>query len=161
MDFLFLLRVSGVFRADGAPPFVRALCCPRPSAHSDPFALLWTKGSRVGGGFRKGGTLGASLAWRSFGTFLSTGREKYIDQSPDKSKLKARRWIQPSAGFFYVLSMISLPLQRYTSNTPVCFPLIFSGRDAGFFSFSSMAVRAASSSGSWYSHSMGAEDILR
>ena len=38
--------------------------------------------ARIGGGFRKGGTLGASLAWRSFGTFLSTGREKYIYQSP-------------------------------------------------------------------------------
>jgi len=46
-SFLFLLRVSGVFRADGAPPFVRALCCPRPSAHSDSFAPLWAKGSRT------------------------------------------------------------------------------------------------------------------
>jgi len=47
MGFLFLLRVSGEMSADGAPPFVRALCCPRPSAHSDPFAPLWAKGSRA------------------------------------------------------------------------------------------------------------------
>ena len=47
MDFLFLLRVSGEMSADGAPPFVRALCCPRPSAHSDSFAPLWAKGSRT------------------------------------------------------------------------------------------------------------------
>ena len=47
MGFLFRLRVSGVFRADGAPPFVRALCCPRPSAHSDSFATPMAKGSRA------------------------------------------------------------------------------------------------------------------
>ena len=46
-NFLFLLRVSGVFHTDGAPPFVRAIGHPRPSAHSDPFAPLWAKGSRA------------------------------------------------------------------------------------------------------------------
>ena len=45
--FLVPLRVSGELSADGAPPFVRALCCPRPSAHSDSFAPLWAKGSRT------------------------------------------------------------------------------------------------------------------
>ena len=79
--FFFLLRVSGDFRADGAPPFVRALCCPRPSAQSDSFATPMAKGSRGDGGFLKGGNE-ASLTWRSFGTFLSTGREKYTYQSP-------------------------------------------------------------------------------
>ena len=79
-NFLFLLRVLGDFRADGAPPFVRGIGCPRPSAHSDSFAPLWAKGSRGDGGLRKGGR--ASLTWRSFGTFLSTGREKYTDQTP-------------------------------------------------------------------------------
>ena len=47
MGFLFLLRVSGEVSADGAPPFVRALCCPRPSAQSDLFAPAWAKGSRT------------------------------------------------------------------------------------------------------------------
>ena len=79
-SFLVLLRASGEMSADGAPPFVRALCCPRPSAHSDPFAPPWAKGSRGDGGFLKGGR--ASLTWRSFGTFLSTGREKYTDYTP-------------------------------------------------------------------------------
>ena len=46
-NFLFLLRVLGDFRADGAPPFVRGIGCPRPSAQSDPFAPAWAKGSRV------------------------------------------------------------------------------------------------------------------
>ena len=78
--FLFLLRVLGDFRADGAPPFVRGIGCPRPSAQSDSFATPMAKGSRGDGGFLKGGR--ASLTWRSFGTFLSTWREKYIDQSP-------------------------------------------------------------------------------
>jgi len=40
----------------------------------------WAKGSRGDGGFLKGGR--ASLTWRSFGTFLSTGREKYTDHTP-------------------------------------------------------------------------------
>ena len=78
--FLFLLRVLGKFRADGAPPFVRGIGCPRPSAQSDSFATPMAKGSRGDGGLRKGGR--ASLTWRSFGTFLSTGREKYIIPSP-------------------------------------------------------------------------------
>ena len=47
MSFLVLLRVSGVFRADGAPPFVRAIGYPRPSAHSDSFAPTRAKGSRA------------------------------------------------------------------------------------------------------------------
>ena len=47
MDFLFFLRVSGEMSADGAPPFVRAIWYPRPSAHSDSFAPLWAKGSRA------------------------------------------------------------------------------------------------------------------
>ena len=80
-NFLFLLRVSGDFRADGVPPFVRGIGYPRPSAQSDSFAPPWAKGSRGDGGFLKGG-LHASLKWRSFGTFLSTGREKYTDQTP-------------------------------------------------------------------------------
>ena len=46
-NFLFLLRVWGDFRADGAPPFVRVIWCPRPSAHSDSFALLWARESRA------------------------------------------------------------------------------------------------------------------
>jgi len=79
-DFLFLLRVLGICRADGAPPFVRAIGCPRPSAQSDSFATPMAKESRGDGGLRKGGP---SLTWRSFGTFLSTGREKYTDHSPD------------------------------------------------------------------------------
>ena len=79
-NFLFLLRVLGDFRADGAPPFVRGTWYPRPSAQSDSFATPMAKGSRGDGGLRKGGR--ASLTWRSFGTFLSTGREKYIYQSP-------------------------------------------------------------------------------
>ena len=47
MGFLFLLRVSGEMSADGAPPFVRAIWYPRPSARSDSFATPMAKGSRV------------------------------------------------------------------------------------------------------------------
>ena len=36
----------------------------------------------VGGGILKGGTVGDSLKWRSFGTFLSTQTEKYIEYRP-------------------------------------------------------------------------------
>ena len=46
------------------------------------------KGSRGDGGFLKGG-IEASLKWRSFGTFLSTGREKYTHPSPDKHNFEA------------------------------------------------------------------------
>ena len=46
-NFLFLLRVLGDFRADGAPPFVRGTWYPRPSAQSDSFATPMAKGSRV------------------------------------------------------------------------------------------------------------------
>jgi len=41
------LRASGELSADGAPPFVRAIGYPRPSAHSDSFAPPWAKGSRA------------------------------------------------------------------------------------------------------------------
>ena len=49
-NFLFLLRVLGDFRADGAPPFVRGIGCPRPSAQSDSFAPRGRRGraARVG-----------------------------------------------------------------------------------------------------------------
>ena len=80
VDLLFLLRVSGEFRADGAPPFVRGVWYPRLTAQSDSFAPAG-EGVALDGGFRKGG-IEASLTWRSFGTFLSTGREKYIILSP-------------------------------------------------------------------------------
>ena len=85
-SFLVLLRVSGEVSADGAPPFVRAIGFPRSSAHSDSFAPLWAKGSRGDGGFLKRG-IDASLKWRSFGTFLSTGREKYTDQTPRQTRI--------------------------------------------------------------------------
>ena len=160
MGFLFLLRALGIFRADGAPPFVRGIGCPRTLRA---FSLLRPIVGEGGGRSTEGCVREAAPPVRGalLVLFSRQGEKSTHIHLPDKSKLKARRWIQPSAGFHYVLSMISLPLQRYTSNTPVCFPLIFSGREAGFCSFSSMAVRAASSSGSWYSHSMGAEDILR
>ena len=84
-NLLFFLRVLGDFRADGAPPFVRGTWYPRPSAQSDSFAPPWAKGSRGDGGLRKGGR--ASLTWRSFGTFLSTGREKYTDHTPRQTQI--------------------------------------------------------------------------
>ena len=46
-SFFFLLRVSGEMSADGAPPFVRVMWYPRPSAQSDLFAPAWAKGSRT------------------------------------------------------------------------------------------------------------------
>ena len=49
-------------------------------AQSDSDAPLWARSRAPDGGFLKGG-IGASLKWRSFGTFLSTGREKYTKQS--------------------------------------------------------------------------------
>ena len=61
-------RVSSIFRA------IRLL------RHT------WAKGSRDDGGFLKGG-IGASLKWRSFGTFLSTGREKYTDHTPRQTQI--------------------------------------------------------------------------
>ena len=85
-NFLFLLRVLSDFRADGAPPFVRGTWYPRPSAQSDSFATPMAKGSRGDGGFLKGGPH-ASLKWRSFGTFLSTGREQYTDQTPRHTQI--------------------------------------------------------------------------
>ena len=84
--FLFLLRVLGKFRADGAPPFVRVTWSLRPYAQSDSFALA--KESREsGGGFLKGGTVGDSLKWRSFVkclhfSFLPPRAEKYITPPP-------------------------------------------------------------------------------
>jgi hypothetical protein len=39
-----------------------------------------------GGGFLKGGTVGDSLKWRSFGTFLSPRKEKYKEKLTDKLK---------------------------------------------------------------------------
>ena len=50
-NFLFLLRVSGDFRADGAPPFVRGIGCPRPSAQSDSFAPRGRRGRAAAVGF--------------------------------------------------------------------------------------------------------------
>ena len=50
-------------------------------AQLDSDAPLWARSRAPDEGFLKGG-IGASLKWRSFGTFLSTGREKYIDPSP-------------------------------------------------------------------------------
>jgi len=41
------LRASGELSADGAPPFVRAIGYPRPSAHSDSFATPMAKESRT------------------------------------------------------------------------------------------------------------------
>ena len=70
---------KGVLRADGAPPFVRVIGPWRLCAQSDSFAPPWAEESRrPGGGFLKGGTVGDSLEWRSFGTFLPSGAEKYI-----------------------------------------------------------------------------------
>ena len=84
-NFLFLLRVLGDFRADGAPPFVRGIGCPRPSAQSDSFATPMAKGSRGDGGLRKGGR--ASLTWRSFGTFLPPRAEKYNIQTARQTQI--------------------------------------------------------------------------
>ena len=71
---------KGEIRAVGTLSIVRVIGSWRPCAQSDSFAPPWAKESRrSGGGFLKGGTVGDSLEWRSFGTFLSTGREKYIN----------------------------------------------------------------------------------
>ena len=71
---------KGELRADGAPPSARVLGSWRLYAQSDSFAPPWAKESRgSGGGFLKGGTVGDSLEGRSFGTFLSPRKEKYIN----------------------------------------------------------------------------------
>ena len=106
-SFLFLLRVSGEVSADGAPPFVRAIGYPRPSAQSDSFATPMAKGSRGDGGFLKGG-LHASLKWRSFGTFLSTGREKYIIPSPRQTQICSQWDLKKGEGKRVSLSPSSL-----------------------------------------------------
>ena len=85
-SFLVAVRASGLFRADGAPPFVRGIGCPRPSALSASCAPCGRRGRAPDGGLRKGGP---SLTWRSFGTFLSTEREKYVDHSRRKLQLEA------------------------------------------------------------------------
>ena len=87
-NFLFLLRILGDFRADGAPPFVRGIGCPRPSAQSDSFATPMAKGSRGDGGFLKGG-LHASLKWRFFWYFsFATERKVHNPISPINPNLK-------------------------------------------------------------------------
>ena len=69
---------KGEFRAVGTLPIVRVIGSWRLSARSGSFAPPWAKEPRrSGGGFLKGGTVGDSLEGRSFGTFLSPGREKY------------------------------------------------------------------------------------
>ena len=77
ISFLFLLRVLGVFRADGAPPFVRGVWCPRPSARSDSFATPMAKGSRVQvvGSVREapGGLPCVALFW-----YFSLDRERKV-----------------------------------------------------------------------------------
>ena len=86
---LFLLRVSGIIRADGAPPFVRAIWYPRSSAQSDSFAPLWAKGSRaqVVGSVREapGGLPCVALFW-----YFSLDRERkvHISISPTNCNFK-------------------------------------------------------------------------
>ena len=64
---------KGEFRAVGTLPIVRVIGSWRLSARSGSFAPPRAKEPRrSGGGFLKGGTVGDSLEWRSFGTFLST-----------------------------------------------------------------------------------------
>ena len=76
-------KPSGEFRADGAPPFVRAFGSWRPYAQSDSFAPLWAKESRrSGGGFLKGGTVGDSLKWRFFWYFSFATERKVHRQNP-------------------------------------------------------------------------------
>ena len=70
-------RRSAVRAGYRVSPTFRAIRLLRPT---------WAKGSRGDGGFLKGG-LNASLKWRSFGTFLSTGREKYTDQIPRQTPI--------------------------------------------------------------------------
>ena len=75
----------GEFRTDGTLLSVRAFGSWRPYAQSDSFAPLRAKESRgSGGGFLKGGTVGDSLEWRSFGPFLSPWRERDISLSADR-----------------------------------------------------------------------------
>ena len=80
VSFLVLLRVSGVFRADGVPPFVRAIGHPRPSAHSDSFAPTRAKGSRaqVVGSVREAprGLPCVALFW-----YFSLDRERKVHRS--------------------------------------------------------------------------------
>ena len=92
MGFLFLLRVSGVFRADGAPPFVRALCCPRPSAQSDLFAPAWAKGSRtqVVGSVREA-PWGPPLRGALLVLFSRQGEKSTHINLPDKPKFEIHK----------------------------------------------------------------------
>ena len=89
IGFLFLLRVSGEMSADGAPPFVRGVWCPRPSARSDSFATPMAKGSRVQvvGSVREapGGLPCVALFW-----YFSLDRERKvrISISPINPNLK-------------------------------------------------------------------------
>ena len=70
---------KGELRAVGTLPIVRVIGSWRLSARSGSFAPPWAKEPRrSGGGFLKGGTVGDSLEGRSFGTFLSPWKEKYI-----------------------------------------------------------------------------------
>jgi len=74
------LRASGELSADGAPPSVRAIGCPRSSARSDSFATPMAKGSRtqVVGSVREapGGLPCVALFW-----YFSLATERKVRRS--------------------------------------------------------------------------------
>jgi len=101
-SLLFLLRVSGEMSADGAPPFVRALCCPRPSAQSDPFAPTRAKGSRtqVVGSVREA-PWGPPLRGALLVLFSRQGEKSTYINLPDKPKFIRKTPLHRDAEAFF------------------------------------------------------------
>ena len=92
VGFLFLLRVSGEVSADGAPPFVRAIGYPRPSAQSDSFATPMAKGSRaqVVGSVREA-PWGPPLRGALLVLFSRQGEKSTYINLPDKSQFTSHK----------------------------------------------------------------------
>ena len=80
-------ETKGEFRADGAPPFVRVNGSLRPHAQSDSFALRKSRANQVVGFLREAPWV-TPLSGDSFGTFLSTRREKYKEKLTAKLKFE-------------------------------------------------------------------------
>ena len=82
-NFLFLLRVLGAIRADGAPPFVRGIGCPRPSAQSDSFAPRGRRGRAATVGFLREASM-PPLSGALLVLFSRQGEKSTQIKFPDK-----------------------------------------------------------------------------
>ena len=85
MGCFFLLRVSGELSADGAPPFVRGIGCPRPAAQSDSFAPRGRRGRAATEGFLREASR-PPLSGALLVLFSRQGEKSTYINLPDKSQ---------------------------------------------------------------------------